>query len=443
MKLGLLKYWQLLRESLWFVPGLMVILFIAGAYGLVHYDAQTTVEGIKYFPLLFGIGADASRGMLTAIAGSMLTVATLAFAVTLSAFSQISTQYSPRVLRNFMRDEVNQVIMGYFVGVFAYCLAVLGTIRGPDEGKFVPSTAVLAGLFLAMGGVAALVFFIHHIAESLQTGTLVRRIALETIAGINDLFPNHLGEPVADENQTAVAGRLLAAQGSWHPLPATACGYLQRLDADGLLQWARRHRAILRLNFEMGAFVGQGQPLFSVRPEPDAPSRPPAGWPQDLMKYVSLGRHRNIEQDIGFGIQQLVDIALKALSSGVNDTTTAIMAVDYLGEIGGQLARQEFPAPLRGDGRQLRLVINVPTFANYMRLSFDLVRANAQGNPAVLRRLLRALALAGEQGCHAERKRVLHEQADLVLACAQATISTTYELEQVQSLYEQLRPNWE
>ncbi|WP_262892720.1 DUF2254 domain-containing protein [Hymenobacter qilianensis] len=161
------------------------------------------------------------------------------------------------------------------------------------------------------------------------------------------------------------------------------------------------------------------------------------------MKYVSLGRHRNIEQDIGFGIQQLVDIALKALSSGVNDTTTAIMAVDYLGEIGGQLARQEFPAPLRGDGRQLRLVINVPTFANYMRLSFDLVRANAQGNPAVLRRLLRALALAGEQGCHAERKRVLHEQADLVLACAQATISTTYELEQVQSLYEQLRPNWE
>ncbi|MFC7670981.1 DUF2254 family protein [Hymenobacter humi] len=158
MKLGFLKYWQLLRESLWFVPGLMVVISIAGAYGLVRYDARTTVEGTKFFPLLFGIGADASRGMLTAIAGSMLTVATLAFAVTLSAFSQISTQYSPRVLRNFMRDDVNQFIMGYFVGVFAYCLAVLGTIRGPEEGKFVPSTAVLAGLVLAMGGVAALVF---------------------------------------------------------------------------------------------------------------------------------------------------------------------------------------------------------------------------------------------------------------------------------------------
>ncbi|MFC7670979.1 DUF2254 family protein [Hymenobacter humi] len=225
------------------------------------------------------------------------------------------------------------------------------------------------------------------------------------------------------------------------PLPATAFGYLQRIDVEGLLQWAIRHRAILRLNFIVGSFVGQGQPLFSVHPEPDAPR--PAEWPENFMKYVSLGRHRNIEQDIGFGIQQLVDIALKALSPGINDTTTAIMAVDHLGEISGQLARQEFPVPLRGDGRQLRLVVSTPTFEDYIRLSFDLVRINAQGNPAVLQRMLRALALAGGQVIRAERKTVLRHQAEMVLACGLSTVQTEYEREQVHSLYHELCPNWE
>ena len=443
MKLRLLQQWQLLRESLWFVPGLMVLTAIGGAFGLVRYDAHTTPQGTKYFPLLFGIGADASRGMLTAIAGSMLTVATLAFSVTLAAFSQISTQYSPRVLRNFMRDRVNQVIMGYFVGVFAYCLAVLGTIRGPEEGKFVPSTAVLAGLLLALGGVAALVFFIHHIAESLQTGTLVRRIALETLEAVQDLFPSHWGEPVADEAQAAWADHLLREQAGWHPLPATACGYLQRVDAAGLLRWASRHRAVLRLNFTIGSFVGDGQPLFSVRHGQDAPGEPRAAWPADVMDYVSIGRHRNIEQDIGFGIQQLVDIALKALSIGINDTTTAIMAVDYLGEIDGRLARLEFPVPLRGDGQQLRVLVNSPTFEDYIRLSFDLVRLNARGNPAVLRRMLRALALTGGQARDTARKAVLREQAALLLASALASLPTDYEQQQVQALYEELRGSWE
>ncbi|MCC3153562.1 DUF2254 domain-containing protein [Hymenobacter sp. BT770] len=443
MKLRLLQQWQLLRESLWFVPGLMVLAAIAAAFGLVRYDAQTTVQGTKHFPLLFGIGADASRGMLTAIAGSMLTVATLAFSVTLAAFSQISTQYSPRVLRNFMRDQVNQVIMGYFVGVFAYCLAVLGTIRGPEEGKFVPSSAVLAGLLLAMGGVAALVFFIHHIAESLQTGTLVRNIALETLEAVEDLFPSHFGEAVADERQVATAKQLLREQAGWHPLPATACGYLQRIDTVGLLHWAIRHRAVLRINFPMGAFVGEGQPLFSVRQGQDAPGEPRAEWPAHLMDYVSIGRHRNIEQDIGFGIQQLVDIALKALSIGINDTTTAIMAVDYLGEICGRLARREFPAPWRGAGQHLRVLVNIPTFEDYIRLSFNLVRLNAQNNPAVLRRMLRALALAGEQVLLPERKAVLREQAALVLASAEANIPNDYEKHQVEALYEELHSVWQ
>jgi uncharacterized membrane protein len=118
--------------------------------------------------------------MLTAISGSMLTVAALTFSLLLAAIAQVSNQYSPRALRNFIRDPVNQVVMGYFVSVFTFGLLVQGTIRQGSDEKFVPTTAVLVGLLLALGGVGALIFFIHHIAESLQTGTLVRRIMAET-----------------------------------------------------------------------------------------------------------------------------------------------------------------------------------------------------------------------------------------------------------------------
>ena len=436
------QYWQQLRESLWFVPGLMVLASFGLAYGLIHFDAQTSWQGAKRFPLLFGVGADGSRGMLTAIAGSMLTVATLAFSLTLSALSQVSNQYSPRVLRNFMRDQVNQVVMGYFVGVFSYCLVVLGTIRSADEGKFVPSTAVLVSLVLTLGGVAALIFFIHHIAESLQTGTIVRRIFNETSDAIDDLFPDQFGEPVDDPDRAEAALRYSDEQTGWWPVTANQTGYLQRINTNELLRWATRHRVVLRIEKEMGAFVGDGTVLFSVRSGMERPDPAQADWPDDLMDYVGIGRHRNIEQDVAFGVQQLVDIALKALSPGINDTTTAIMAVDYLGAVGERLARREFPARLRADGQDVRVLVRAADFEDYVRLAFDLPRLNARGNYAVFRRLLRALALTANAVCSADRKAVVREQANLLVSHARQTLATEYEKEQVIDLYNALKAAW-
>lgn len=433
------QYWQLLRESLWFVPGLMVIGSFGLAYGLIWFDAHTAWQGEKHFPLLFGVGADGSRGMLSAIAGSMLTVAALAFSLTLATITQVSNQYSPRVLRNFMRDRANQVVMGYFIAVFTYCLVVLGTIRSPDEGSFVPSTAVLVGFLLSIGGVAALIFFIHHIAESLQTGTIVRRIMHETSEAIDTLFPDHFGEPIDDPDGAEAALQYADEQTGWRPVLAMTSGYVQRVNTEGLLRWATRHRVVLRIEKEMGAFVGDGTVLFSVRSGMERPDPLEADWPDDLLDYVSIGRHRNIEQDVGFGIQQLVDITLKALSPGINDTTTAIMAIDYLGEIGERLARREFPARLRSDGQHLRVLVRSADFEDYVRLAFDLPRINARGNHAVFRRLLRALDLVYDNVISDGRKFVLREQADLLLAYAEQTLATEYEKALVRDLHTSLR----
>ncbi|GAB4020736.1 hypothetical protein GCM10028808_63290 [Spirosoma migulaei] len=316
MPIRLRQYWQQLQESLRFVPGLLVLASFGLAYGLVGFDAHTSWHGEKQFPLLFASGADGARGMLSAIAGSMLTVAALAFSLTLATISQVSSQYSPRVLRNFMRDRVNQVVMGYFVGVFSYCLIVLGTIRGTDEVKFVPSTAVLAGLLLALGGVAALIFFIHHIAESLQTGTIVQHIFHETNKAIDELFPDQFGEPIDDPQKAKDALDYADEQAGWRPVIARQTGYLQQINTDGLLSWATRHRVVLRIEKEMGAFIGEGSVLFSVRSGMERPEPEEADWPNDLMDYVSIGRHRNVEQDVAFGIQQLVDITSARLANG-------------------------------------------------------------------------------------------------------------------------------
>ena len=436
------QYWQQVRDSLWFVPGLMVLASIGLAVGLVDFDGSTSWNGTKQFPLLFGVGAEGSRGMLTAIAGSMLTVAALVFSLTLSTITQVSSQYSPRVLRNFMGDRVNQVVMGYFVGVFTYCLIVLGTIRGTDDQKFVPATAVLVGLILALGGVAALILFIHHIAQSIQTGTIVRHIHQETVESIKDLFPDRFGDAIDDPEQVKAALKYAGEQMGWASIVATKAGYLQRINTEGLLKWAIQNRVVLRIERDMGAFVGTHTVLFSVRSGMERPDPDEADWPDDLLKYVSIGQNRNIGQDVAYGIQQLVDIALKALSPGINDTTTAIMAIDYLGAIGAQLAHREFPARLRSDGKTLRILVMSADFETYVRLAFDLVRVNAKGNHAVLRRILRALALVGNNVITNERKAVLQEQALMVVEQATNTLTTTYEKQLVRELYDNLKASW-
>lgn len=410
---------------------------------VIEFDARTSFDGDKQFPLLFGAGAEGSRGMLTAIAGSMLTVAALVFSLTLSSIFQVSSQYSPRVLRNFMRDRGNQVVMGYFVGVFTYCLIVLGTIRGNDEQRFVPSTAVLLGLVFALGGVVALIYFIHHIAESLQTGTILQRISDETLAALNKMFPEELGEPAELPDEETQLPLFTAAAAAWQPVRSTRAGYVQRVDAPALLKWATRHQALLRVEQPIGAFVGEQMLLFQVRPAQAGAGAIAAEAVAELPDYLVIGRHRNTEQDVAFGIQQLVDIALKSLSPGINDTTTAIMAIDYLGLASQRLASRNFPARLRSDGEQPRVLAKALDFDGYLRLTFDLVRLNAKGNHAVFRRLLRALALTAEAARTDARKTAVHTQASLLLSYADQTLTTEDEKRSVRTLHAELKRSWD
>jgi uncharacterized membrane protein len=414
-------WWEETRTSFWFVPAVIVLGAVGLATGLIALDANVELHFDKKWPLLFGAGAAGSRGLLTAVASSMITVAGVVFSITIVALSLTSSQYTSRVLRNFMRDRRNQVVLGVFVGIFAYCLVVLRTIREGDEGAFVPSLAVLGGLALAFVGIAFLIFFIHHISMSIQASSIIAAAAEETIAAMDHLFPNDLGDN-ADEDAVGSPAASLGAQ-TWTAIGARKTGYIESIDGDALLALARKHGTIVRMERGIGEFVVEGAPLISVAGLSGSNDEAAA----ELNAVFAISRHRTVQQDAGFGIRQIVDIAMKALSPGVNDTTTAVMCVDYLGAILARLASRGTATAHRLDEGELRVIARGPCFESLLAEAFDQIRQNADGNVAVLTRQLQALEIIAGQTASSRRRQSLRQQADLIAAVAERTIPSPHD----------------
>ena len=421
-------WWQETRRSFWFVPAAIVLGAVGLATGLIAMDANVEVHLDKKWPLLFGAGADGSRGLLTAVAGSMITVAGVVFSITIVALALTSSQYTSRVLRNFMRDRRNQVVLGVFLGVFAYCLVVLRTIRGIDEGAFVPSLAVLGGLVLAFVGTAFLIYFIHHIAMSIQASSIIAAAAEETMAAIDHLFPNAVGDnddEDADGDPAADLGKQI-----WSAVVARKTGYIESIDEDALLTWARKHGTLVRMERGIGEFVVEGAPLMSLACRDGSDDEAAA----ELKAVYGIGRQRTVQQDVGFGVRQIVDIAIKALSPGINDTTTAVMCVDYLGAILARLAVREIATPRRLDEDELRVIARGPCFESLLAEAFDQIRQNAEGNVAVLTRQLHSLQMIAGQTANTQRRQALRQQADLIITVAERTIPSPQDGEAVRAV---------
>ena len=413
--------WQETRTSFWFVPAVIVLGAVGLATGLIAVDTSVDLQVDEKWPLVFGAGASGARGLLTAVASSMITVAGVVFSITIVALSLTSSQYTSRILRNFMRDRSTQVVLGVFVGIFAYCLVVLRTIRGGDEGAFVPSLAVLGGLVLAFVGIGYLIFFIHHISMSIQASSIIASAADETIAALNHLFPNELGDN-ADEDADGNPEPSLTGQ-TWTAIEARKTGYIESIDGEALLAWARKREAIVRMERGIGEFVVEGAPLISIGGLSGSNDEAEA----ELNRVFDISRQRTVQQDAGYGIRQIVDIAMKALSPGVNDTTTAVMCVDYLGAILARLATRGTATAHRLDKGELRVIARGPCFESLLAEAFDQIRQNAEGNVAILTRQLEALEFIAGQTVNRRRRQSLRQQADLIAAVAERTIPSLHD----------------
>jgi uncharacterized membrane protein len=423
------QLWDDLRSSLWFVPTLIVLGGVLLAVAMI--DAESFVERERLttrWPRFFGAGAEGARGLLAAIASSMITVAGVAFSVTMVTFALAASQYTSRILRNFMRDRSNQAVLGVFLGVFAYCLVVLRTIRGGDEGVFVPSLAIITAVLLAFLAIGFLVFFIHHTAASIQASNIVHGAGQETINAIDRLFPEA-------EHGTEESPRRPPRGGdqTWATLPARSTGYIQALDVAILEDLARDAGTVIRMDRRIGDFVIQDTPLASL-----------AGREGDeaLIKKINaactVGRYRTVHQDAAFGIRQIVDIALKALSPGINDTTTAVICIDALTAILVRAAPRRLEAGEGPNRAEPHVIVPGATFAELLGESFDQIRQNADENVAVLTHLLKALETIGGQTTNAARRCELMEHAVLVMEVSERSVPAERDRATVRAAMERL-----
>jgi uncharacterized membrane protein len=418
------KLWIQVRSSLWFVPLLLVLAGLGLGLGLVQVDiAYGSDWKIDDEHPILGAGSEGSRAMLAAIAGSVITVAGVAFSVTIVTLSLASTQYSPRILRHFMSDRWNQFVLGTFVGIFVYCLVVMRTIRtGSGDGySFVPLIAVFGGVVLALVSIACLILFIHHTASSIQASTILAEINRSTCNAITRAFPDEM-----TDGEALVEPEAEIDNGSWQPVESPSSGYVQTIDHEVLLRFACDRGIVLRAEREIGDFVMRGAPLLSVNgelKEADATT---------LCRSVAIGDFRDIGYDPGFGIRQMVDMALNALSPSVNDTSTAVSCLDYLSSVLSLLASRRPVSRFRTDEHgAVRLIAPAPDFDDLVAKAMDEIRLSTEGNVTILLQLLCALGRVGDAATVAERKRPLIKHAALVLEVADRTVPQRYDRERI------------
>jgi uncharacterized membrane protein len=423
-------WWNSITESLWFVPALMILSAILLAVAMVQLSDAVDQSALEKYPRIFGANAQSSREMLSTIASAMMTVAGVTFSITVLAVTQASSQYTPRILRNFMRDRPNQITLGTLTGVFVYCLVVIRTVRGEEDIRFIPSIAVLVAFVLAILAIGVLVFFIHHVAGSLQASGILARVSADTIAAIERLFP----EEVGDDPDSASAAAEARAIHSWSPVPARKTGYLRSVDGDALMAFAVERDIVIQMKAGIGDHVVRGSPIVMVAPMPldDDDAR-------TLANLYDIGVYRTVQQDAAFGIRQMVDMAVKALSPGINDTTTAITCIDSLGAALVALADRRIEEPYRVSDGRVRVIARGPTFTSLVNAAVDEIRQNAEANVSALSRLLAMLATVAERTPEPARRQLLLMHAQRILAVSERTVPDLEDRVEIRSAVEQVR----
>jgi uncharacterized membrane protein len=419
-----------LRTTLWLVPVVCVV--GAVVLFLVTYQFDEAVyRGSIGLPWWIRTGtADAGRAVLIGIAAAVITVVGVVFSITILALTLASQQFGPRMLRTFIRDVGTQLTLGIFVASFVYAVLTLGSItQGGSRGAFVPHIGITVSEALMVVDIAVLIYFIHHIAVTIQLPEVIARIAGDLGQAIDESFPAPVvTEPGATEESVtsgmSASEAIVLLDEAGVTVPATRSGYLQFVGFGTLLAIAERTDAVIRLVNRPGHFVLAGRPLALVWPPRQAGEVARA-----LERAHITGPQRTLAQDPVFPIDQLAEIAIRALSPAVNDTFTALTCIDWLADglcnISGRALAEGVYRDRHG---MIRLIEFDPSYARMVNRAFDKIRQAARGMPAVLIRLMDALAHITEYTVSAEQRRVLQRQVEMVRRSGSETIAEPEDL---------------
>ena len=438
MRLQLQNQLEALRTSYFLLPMFLALCGIGGAYGVVALDQYVENAKLTGWWWIYSGGADGASTVLSTMAGSIMTVAGIAYSITIAALVLASTQFGPRLLRNFMRDTVNQIVLGAFVGTFLYCILVLRTVRNdPDGGVLVPHLAVSIAIILTIGCLLLLIYFFHHVATSIQATAIVADVARELHHTIDRLFPYHVGHNAPqDQNEPALPDDFQARAIA---IRAQKYGYVQAVNLNRLFALAVRDNCIIKLGFRPGDFVTQDEPLLWIYPH--SPSLQVLAAHRDkLRRTFIIGEGRTPVQDVEFGVNQLVEVACRALSPGINDPFTAITCLDHLGSALTHLAQVPLPDSCRyDDSGELRVVTERINFAGLADAAFNMIRQYGRDSAAVTIRLLETLTRIAPHAHSAEVRQVLLQHGEMVQRDCRAELPDANDRLDVQERFELLK----
>ncbi len=404
--------WDRLRVSFWFVPAIMALVAVPLAWIMYEIDARIPNELLADSRLVLSGDVDALRSTLVSIATTVLATAGVVFTLLTLPLSTVAAQYGSRLLRVFLRDRTTQLVLGMFVGTFVYCIAAAFTILPAEIEPASPQLTATLGLLMMMATFGSLILLVQHISTMLQAPNIAAAAGeqLMDVVRVDDT-----DDVRSADNSGSAARREIASlmESSGHLIHIAETGYIQTVDPQILLTLARENDLLIRLLQKPGAFVRSGEAVAGVWP----PERITEQRDKQIRRAFRVGNQRTPTQDVETAVNQLVEMAVRAMSPAINDPFTAMTCLDHIGNGLTLFVRQgeESLNTYDRDGR-LRLIFEPVTFAELLSTAFDMLRHCSCDNADVLLHMLAVINDIGQETKTAEARRLLRHHAGLICA---------------------------
>ncbi|TDB67400.1 DUF2254 domain-containing protein [Arundinibacter roseus] len=403
--------WKKIVSSLWFVPTLMTLSSIFAAAGLLWVDDTITYSKLPFQGFLYGGDKEGARAVLSTIASSMVSLAGVTFSITLVALTLASSQFGPRLLRNFISDKGNQVVIGTFISTFSYSLLVLLMIGGTGKEEFIPKISVVFAFLLSIVSLGVLIYFIHHMASSIQAESVIT----SSFKALEEAIHNFMQK---DRSVTASISRndarsTVQAKKQWViPVQATHTGFLQTINFEEISEWASENDLVVDIRVQVGDFVSIHELIAyllsykHLNPE----------LTKKATSFFTIGSRRTPVQEIDFSIKQIVEVAVRALSPGINDPHTAMTCIGYLGAGLSLVAKKNFPPIVEMDRNEdIRLIKKSYTYHGVVGACFNQIQIYATSNIYVLEEMLLSIRKVMPLVKHEEFKAALIEKSESLI----------------------------
>lgn len=444
MRARLANLWDSFRSSFWFVPTIMAIMAIALALGTCQLDELIAKSGRQLS--WFSTTPEAARSTLSSVAGATIALAGVVFSITVLTLSIASSQFGSRLVRNVMSDSIADLVIGQYVGTSLYCLLVLQTVREGKNGTeaFTPQIGTAVGLVLGLICMGMLILFIHHVATAMQAPTIITAVSRDLDTAVDRLFPERIGERPDDEADQSPALDEIRAELSKNniTIPSHHEGYIEGIDGESLVSLGREAEGVIELMCQPGEFITLEKLLARIwlPEETEKTEALSESYINSVNRVIIIGPRRTPRQDVGYAARELVEIAIRALSPGINDPFTAMSCIDRLGGSLGRLAERSKPARIRRDseGTPRVLITRADDFPDVLHQSIGQIREYGANSTSVSATILKALT---EMACHASRPddlQAIRGEAVALKKSFHDQHTVQIDLEQFQSEYHKL-----